>query len=130
MKYRHEIDGLRAIAVVTVILFHVGINSFKGGYIGVGVFFVISGYLITSIIIREQKDIPLNYKYRYKIQEVDKYFSSISYERYNVNYLQFEDFYYIPDKGFIEKSFIWRDKDHFSACGEQIISKNAYFFNF
>ena len=81
-------------------------------------------------IINIKKDIPLNYKYRYKIQEVDKYFSSISYEKYNVNYLQFEDFYYIPDKGFIEKCFIWRDKDHFSGCGEQIISKNAYFFNF
>ncbi len=60
MKYRHEIDGLRAIAVITVILFHAGINSFKGGYIGVDVFFVISGYLITSIIIREQKENRFN----------------------------------------------------------------------
>jgi len=53
LKYRKEIDGLRAIAVVPVILFHVGFEAFSGGYSGVDVFFVISGYLITSIIWSE-----------------------------------------------------------------------------
>ncbi|MCL0099997.1 acyltransferase [Dehalococcoidia bacterium] len=52
-KYRSEIDGLRALAVVPVILFHAGIESFSGGFIGVDVFFVISGYLITTLIINE-----------------------------------------------------------------------------
>ena len=50
-KYRPEIDGLRAIAVFSVILFHAGLNLFKGGFVGVDVFFVISGYLITSIVL-------------------------------------------------------------------------------
>ena len=50
-KYRPEIDGLRAVAVFSVILFHAGLNFFKGGFVGVDVFFVISGYLITSIIL-------------------------------------------------------------------------------
>jgi peptidoglycan/LPS O-acetylase OafA/YrhL len=50
IKYRPEIDGLRAIAVVVVILFHSGVSLFGGGFVGVDVFFVISGYLITSII--------------------------------------------------------------------------------
>ena len=53
MKYRAEIDGLRAVAVVPVILFHAGFEVFGGGYVGVDVFFVISGYLITTIILSE-----------------------------------------------------------------------------
>ena len=53
MKYRPEIDGLRAVAVVPVILFHAGFTAFSGGFTGVDVFFVISGFLITSIIISE-----------------------------------------------------------------------------
>ena len=53
MKYRAEIDGLRALAVLPVILFHAGFEWFSGGFVGVDVFFVISGYLITTIIISE-----------------------------------------------------------------------------
>ena len=53
MKYRPEIDGLRALAVVPVILFHAGFEFFSGGFVGVDVFFVISGYLITTILIED-----------------------------------------------------------------------------
>lgn len=53
IKYRTEVDGLRAVAIIPVILFHAGISLFSGGYVGVDVFFVISGYLITSIILAE-----------------------------------------------------------------------------
>ncbi len=53
MDYRREIDGLRAFAVVPVILFHAGFGAFSGGFVGVDVFFVISGYLITTIILSE-----------------------------------------------------------------------------
>ena len=55
-RYRPEIDGLRAIAVIPVILFHAGFETFNGGFVGVDVFFVISGYLITSIILSEKDD--------------------------------------------------------------------------
>ena len=51
MKYRPEIDGLRSVAVVPVILFHAGLGLFSGGFVGVDIFFVISGYLITTIIL-------------------------------------------------------------------------------
>ena len=53
MKYRAEIDGLRAVAVIPVILFHAGFEFFSGGFVGVDVFFVISGYLITMILIED-----------------------------------------------------------------------------
>ena len=53
MTYRPDIDGLRAIAVLAVMLFHFGVPGFSGGYVGVDIFFVISGFLITGIIHRE-----------------------------------------------------------------------------
>jgi len=53
MVYRPEIDGLRAVAVMPVIFFHFGYSTFKGGYYGVDVFFVISGYLITNILVND-----------------------------------------------------------------------------
>jgi peptidoglycan/LPS O-acetylase OafA/YrhL len=53
INYRPEIDGLRAVAVIPVIFFHAGFSFFSGGFIGVDVFFVISGYLITTIILKE-----------------------------------------------------------------------------
>ena len=53
MIYRKEIDGLRSVAVLPVIFFHAGVSVFSGGFLGVDVFFVISGYLITGIILPE-----------------------------------------------------------------------------
>ncbi|MEO1362183.1 MAG: acyltransferase family protein [Pseudomonadota bacterium] len=53
MNYRAEIDGLRAVAVAPVILFHAGFSMFSGGFVGVDVFFVISGYLITALLIKD-----------------------------------------------------------------------------
>ena len=68
MNYRPEIDGLRACAIIPVILFHAGFDFCKGGFLGVDVFFVISGYLITGILIKErEKGIFSLTKFVYKI---------------------------------------------------------------
>ncbi len=56
MKYRSEIDGLRTVAVLPVILFHAGFETFSGGFVGVDVFFVLSGYLITTLIAAEMAE--------------------------------------------------------------------------
>src|ERR1700733_15030155 len=56
MRYRPEIDGLRAVSVLAVFLFHLGWKPAAGGYVGVDVFFVISGYLITTLIYTEHQN--------------------------------------------------------------------------
>ncbi len=56
IQYRPEVDGLRAIAVLAVVAFHLGASWIPGGFVGVDVFFVISGFLITSIIARQQAE--------------------------------------------------------------------------
>ncbi|MEZ9351600.1 acyltransferase family protein [Vibrio splendidus] len=52
-KYRSDIDGLRAVAVISVFIYHMNSNWLPGGYVGVDIFFVISGYLITSIVYKD-----------------------------------------------------------------------------
>jgi len=56
LKYRSEIDGLRALAVIPVIFFHLGLETFSGGFVGVDVFFVISGFLITTLLLKDLKN--------------------------------------------------------------------------
>jgi peptidoglycan/LPS O-acetylase OafA/YrhL len=53
LRYRAEIDGLRSLAIIPVILYHAGIPLLRGGYVGVDIFFVISGYLITSTLLSD-----------------------------------------------------------------------------
>lgn len=66
ISYRREIDGLRAIAVIPVMIFHAGFNFFEGGFLGVDVFFVISGYLITSMILVQQSNDQFSYSLFYE----------------------------------------------------------------
>ena len=55
-KFRPDVQGIRAIAVVLVVLFHAHVPGFNGGYVGVEVFFVISGFVITGLLLREHVD--------------------------------------------------------------------------
>jgi len=72
VSYRADIDGLRAIAVLSVVLYHVGVPGFQGGFVGVDVFFVISGYLIASLIDGEiaQHDFSLLRFYERRIRRI------------------------------------------------------------
>ncbi|MEO0845707.1 MAG: acyltransferase family protein [Cyanobacteria bacterium J06648_1] len=65
-KYRADLDGLRAVCVLAVIFFHAGFTFLAGGYVGVDVFFVISGYLITSIVHKDLKANKFSFKQFYK----------------------------------------------------------------
>lgn len=60
MIYRAEIDGLRALSVISVVLFHAGFDIVKGGFVGVDIFFVISGYLITNLLIEDIENNKFN----------------------------------------------------------------------
>lgn len=55
LAYRPQVDGLRAVAVLLVVFFHAGVTGFANGYLGVDIFFVISGYLITSLLLEERQ---------------------------------------------------------------------------
>lgn len=55
MGHRRDIEGLRAVAVIAVLLYHFGVAGFDGGYVGVDIFFVVSGFLITSLLVTERE---------------------------------------------------------------------------
>lgn len=56
MRYRSDVDGMRALAILPVLLFHAGFSVFSGGYVGVDIFFVISGFVITSKLLNDIDD--------------------------------------------------------------------------
>ena len=72
MTYRSDIDGLRALAVLSVVLFHIDPAWVPGGFIGVDIFFVISGFLITGIIVRgiENGQFSIKEFYRRRIKRI------------------------------------------------------------
>ena len=75
--YRPDIDGLRAIAVVSVLLFHVGFLRFRGGFVGVDIFFVISGFLITGIIRREAATGTFSFR-RFYVRRLRRLFPALA----------------------------------------------------
>lgn len=72
MKFRSDINGLRAIAVIAVVLYHFSVPRFEGGFLGVDVFFVISGFLMTGIIFRgiEKGGFSILTFYKYRARRI------------------------------------------------------------
>src|SRR5262245_35517603 len=95
IKYRPEIDGLRCLAVVAVILFHVKKPLIPGGYLGVDVFFVISGFLITSIILHEISEETFSLT-NFWIRRIKRIFPAATFVLLVVSLIQLA-FIYRPD---------------------------------
>lgn len=127
IQYRPEIDGLRAIAVIPVILFHAGFSFFSGGYVGVDVFFVISGYLITSIIYSEmiQKDFSISRFYERRARRIlpalfVMMFICIPFSWYWMMPHEFKKFCLsiIGVSTFTSNIYFWFDSGYFSSANE------------
>lgn len=129
MKYRPEIDGLRAIAVLPVMIFHAGLTALSGGFVGVDIFFVISGYLITSIIFREieaDKFSFINF-YERRARRIlpALYFVLITCIPFAWLFLVPEDYVDFSNSlmgvvAFISNIVFWKQFDYFSASAEYI----------
>jgi len=112
MKYRPEIDGLRALAVLPVIFCHAGFSVFSGGYVGVDVFFVISGYLITLIIYGELKE---------------ERFSIIRFYERRIRRILPALFFVIL--ACIPFAWLWMMPDEFKDFSRSIVKVNAFISN-
>ncbi len=126
-KYRDDIDGLRALAVIAVILYHLGFSFIPGGFTGVDIFFVISGFLITQTI---QKDIQNNkftisYFYVKRIRRivpalfvitlVTIFFSLLILPAYELKEFSLS---VISVSTFTSNLFFWQNTDYFSVASE------------
>jgi peptidoglycan/LPS O-acetylase OafA/YrhL len=129
IKYRPEIDGLRAIAVIPVVLFHAGIDGLSGGYVGVDIFFVISGYLITSIILSEmsaEKFSLIRFYERRARRILPALFfvmiSSLIVALLTMNPDQFEGFgaSAVSVVTYLSNFYFWYTRDYFAPAAEEL----------
>jgi peptidoglycan/LPS O-acetylase OafA/YrhL len=122
IAYRPEIDGLRAISVLAVILFHASAHVFRGGFVGVDVFFVISGYLITSIILSEisNRDFSLKRFYERRARRILPalflvLFSCLPFAWLFMNVFEQNDFFksMLAVSLFSSNFFFWQESNYF-----------------
>jgi len=127
LKYRREIDGLRAVAVIPVILFHLEIPFFQGGYIGVDIFFVISGYLITSIIFQEliESRFSIISFYERRIRRIIPVFSVVILTTIPFSWVfmlpeEFKDYLLsiLSSTFFFSNILFWNQSDYFDRSAE------------
>lgn len=128
MIYIPEIDGLRAISILSVILFHAGVPGFGGGFIGVDIFFVISGYLITSLIVSEDAGKTfrfLNFYNRRARRILPALLSVLGLSLPLAFYLlppkEFSDFLgaSLSTVFFVSNIYLWKSNGYFDSVSEQ-----------
>ncbi len=127
MIYRKEIDGLRALAVIAVMLFHAGFEFFGGGFLGVDIFFVISGYLITSIILAELEKGTFTIANFYE-RRIRRIFPALFFVILAT--IPFAYYWFLPSElasfgksiisvsVFASNFFFWQESDYFAADSE------------
>ena len=129
INYRPEIDGLRALAVLPVLLYHIGFGGFSGGFIGVDIFFVISGYLITSIILKEkaQDEFSLANFYERRARRILPALLSVILVSICLSYFwmapgQMKEFGLsaISAIVFISNVFFWKHSTYFDTASEEM----------
>ncbi|CDZ76231.1 O-acetyltransferase OatA [Legionella massiliensis] len=128
INYRADIDGLRAIAVLSVLVFHAFPAKFSGGFIGVDIFFVISGYLISRIIFEEMDSYNrFNYKNFY-VRRINRILPALLVVLFSVFLIGW--FVLLPDEykelgkhisaasGFSSNLLLWKSADYFDIASE------------
>ena len=127
MRYRTDIDGLRALAIIPVVLYHSGITLFSGGFVGVDILFGISGYLITFIINEEikQKRFSITDFYERRIRRIfPALFSVILFcliaAAFFILPSDFKNFgkSIIAATLFVANIFFWKNTDYFAAAAD------------
>jgi len=125
--YRPDIDGLRAFAIISVVLFHAFPESITGGFVGVDVFFVISGYLISSIIFKSCEAGSFGYVDFY-IRRIKRIFPALSVVLLSCMLVGWRVL--LPDEyaqlgkhvlsgvGFVSNLVLWRESGYFDTAAE------------
>ena len=135
MKYRRDIDGLRCLAIVPVVLCHAGADYFSGGFIGVDIFFVISGFLITSIIRQEiqQNTFTIAGFYERRCRRILPALIAVLLASFVVGYFvmlpgQYADFgrSAIAALLFVSNGFFWRQTGYFAPVAEWMPLLNTW----
>lgn len=126
-KYRSDIDGLRCVAVLSVVIFHLSREALPGGFLGVDVFFVISGFLITDIILREAAagTFTIRRFYERRVRRIAPALLAVlaaTTAASAVILLPVDLIGYaksvLATLGFVSNIYFWRDTDYFSRAAE------------
>ncbi len=128
LRYRPDVDGLRAVGILAVIVYHYGVPGFSGGFVGVDVFFVISGFLITSLIDREigEHRFTLMHFYERRIRRI---FPALTVVLFVIAVIAYFEFFPAVFKRFAESlgatsAFLsnvefWREAGYFATIADQ-----------